>query len=64
MESFTSLRDRMLLVNVTDALLTVIHSASGAYPEQIPSFGFACLDLVPYLATFLGLAGWRISRDA
>ena len=63
MESFTSLPDRMLLVNAADAL-TAIHSASGAHPERIPSFGFACLDLVLYLATFLGLAAWRISRDA
>jgi ABC-2 type transport system permease protein len=55
MESFTSLPDRMLLVNAADAL-TAIHSASGAHPERIPSFGFACLDLVLYLATFLGLA--------
>ena len=63
MESFTSLPDRMLLVNAADAL-TAIHSASDAHPERIPSFGFACLDLVLYLATFLGLAAWRISRDA
>ena len=54
-ESFTSLPDRMLLVNAADAL-TAIHSASGAHPKPVPYFGFACLDLVLYLATFLGLA--------
>jgi ABC-2 type transport system permease protein len=62
-ESFTSLPDRMLLVNAADAL-TAIQPASGAHAERIPSFGFACLDLVFYLSVFLGLAAWRIGRDA
>jgi ABC-2 type transport system permease protein len=62
-ESFTSLPDRMLLVNAADAL-TATHRAIGAHSERIPSFGFACLDLALYLSVFLGLAAWRISCDA
>ncbi len=63
MEGFTSLPDRMLLVNAADAL-TATHRETGAHTERIPSFGFACLDLVLYLGVFLGLAAWRFSRDA
>jgi hypothetical protein len=62
-ESFTSLPDRLLLVNAADAL-TATHPASGLHPERVPSFGFACLDLILYLTVFLGLAAWRISRDS
>ncbi|MGH8960330.1 MAG: ABC transporter permease [Jatrophihabitantaceae bacterium] len=62
-ESFTSLPDRLLLVNAADTL-TATHPHSGPHPERIPSFGFACLDLILYLAVFLSLAAWRISRDA
>jgi ABC-2 type transport system permease protein len=62
-ESFTSLPDRMLLVNAADAL-TATHRAIGAHSERIPSFGFACLDLALYLSVFLCLAAWRISCDA
>jgi ABC-2 type transport system permease protein len=62
-ESFTSLPDRLLLVNAADAL-TATHPTIGAHTERIPSFGFACLDLVIYLSVFLGLAAWRISHDA
>lgn len=61
-ESFTSLPDRLLLVNAAD-VLTATHPASGPHPERIPSFGFACLDLILYLAVFLTLAAWRISHD-
>lgn len=62
-ERISFLPDRLLLVNASDAL-TATHPVSGTHPERVPSFGFACLDLVLYLATFLGLAAWRISRDA
>jgi hypothetical protein len=63
LEGFTSLPDRLLLVNAADALTTT-HPATGAHADRIPSFGFACLDLALYLVVFLGLAAWRISRDA
>jgi ABC-2 type transport system permease protein len=63
MEGFSSLPDRLLLVNAAD-VLTATHPVSGPHPGRIPSFGFACFDLVLYLAVFLGLAGWRMSRDA
>jgi ABC-2 type transport system permease protein len=62
-ESFSYLPDRLLLVNAAEAL-TATHPASGAHSARIPSFGFACLDLVWYLIVLLGLAAWRISRDA
>jgi hypothetical protein len=62
-EGFSYLPDRMLLVNAADAL-TATHAAVGPHSERIPSFGFACVDLILYLAVFLGLAAWRISRDA
>jgi len=62
-ESFSSLPDRMLLINAADAL-TATHPATGLHTERIPSFGFACLDLIVYLAVFLGIAAWRFTRDA
>jgi ABC-2 type transport system permease protein len=62
-EGFSSLPDRLLLVNAAE-VLTATHPLSGPHPGRIPSFGFACFDLVLYLVIFLGLAGWRMSRDA
>ena len=62
-ESFSYLPDRLLLVNAAD-ILTATHPVSGTHSERLPSFGFACLDLLLYLTIFLSVAAWRMSRDA
>jgi ABC-2 type transport system permease protein len=63
LEGFSKLPDHLLLVNAASVLATT-STPTGPHADRIPSFGFACLDLVLYLIVFLGLGAWRATRDA
>lgn len=56
------LLDHLTLANAGSALATIA-SPTGPHAGRIPSFGFACFDLVLYLVVFLGLGAVRALRD-
>jgi ABC-2 type transport system permease protein len=62
-QSFTSVPDRRLLINVASSLATV-HPPTGAEANRAPTPGMALLELLVYLLVFLSLGAWRMSRDA
>jgi ABC-2 type transport system permease protein len=62
LDGFSHLPDWLVLANASDRLVAS-RPLTGPHVDRIPSLGFAYLDLALYLAVFLGLGAWRMSRD-
>ena len=62
-EGYSSLPDRLLLVNIADRLTSTTAGLGGAHPERVPSMTFAVAGLILYAVLSLTLGGWRASRD-
>jgi ABC-2 type transport system permease protein len=62
-EGFTSLPDRLLLVNIADRLTGTTAGLGGAHPERVPSMTAAVAGLILYAVSSLALGAWRASRD-
>ncbi len=63
-EGFSHLPDRLLLVNIGDAITATRAAPPGPLADRIPTLGQAGAYLALYLVVFVALGAWRCARDA
>ena len=61
-EGISPLPNHLVLLNAAKVLVST-HPPTGPHADRLPSPAMAALDLVLYLAAFLTLGLWRVTRD-